>query len=511
MMRHAILVMFAAGAALAAQDSLQLIDGRFVFGPKIERHQKGVVIHYPHGDVVVPQALIKTCTALDAAANDASWTDEEKAKLARGLVPFEGSWIRQDRRDAILAKRVEERAARIEEAKKRQKWKDRYQTETAHFAFEYTIDPDVMKDLIEMMEVYYKAFTKEWGIRKPSKMGKLKVCFYHDRDYYEQVTGQTGGVIGYFRFVEPLELAFFYDRLDPDLTVDVMFHETNHYLTHLIDPKFKYPSWVNESLAEYYGASEWDPDKKRMEIGLLQEGRLAVVQDEIKLDHWQGLEELIRLEHGAFNALHYAWGWTFVHYLLSSPRYEKSFKAFYLALARDKSVERERWSYDMKTVTPDEQIRVLKKMLGVDDLASLEKEWHEYVKGLQVVSRRGYEFAGKLALGRGMPIKAQRFFKTALDMGSKNPMTHYGYAQALSQKQKFAEAVEQLEKAIEGDPLNGLFYIRLAHAKGRLPKADKKEVERLRDLAVEIEPDNYSVLLESMYDFGRLISIDGGR
>lgn len=510
-MLRSIVLVVAASAALAAQDSLQLVDGRFVFGAKIERHEKGVVIHYQNGDVVVPQAMIKSCTALDAGANDANWTDAEKAKLAQGLVLFEDNWIRQDRRDAILRKRAGERAARIEEAKAHQEWRNCYKTETAHFAFEYTIDPDVMKDLIEMMEVYFKTFTKEWGIKKPAKMGKLKVCFYHDADYYQQVTGQTGGVIGYFRFVPPLELAFFYDRLDPEMTVDVMFHETNHYLTHLIDPKFKYPSWVNESLAEYYGASEWDPEKKSMQTGHLQEGRLAVVQDEIKLDHWQGLEELIRLEHGAFNAVHYAWGWTFVHYLLSTPRYEKRFKNFYLALARDPSVARERWSFDMKTVTPDEQIRVLKKMLGVDDLAGLQQEWHAYVKGLQVVSHRGYEVAGNLALGRGMPIKAQRFFKTALEMGSKNPMTHYGYARALSQKNEFAAAAAQLELAIRGDPLNGLFYIRLAHAKGRLPNADKKELERLRDLAVEVEPDNYSVLLESMYDFGRLISIDGGR
>src|SRR5688500_12493908 len=113
-----------------------------------------------------------------------------------------------------------------------------------------------------------------------------------------------------------------------------MLHETNHYLTYLIDPDFRYPLWINESLAEYYGASRWDPASKKMTVGLLQEGRLAAIQDDILAGKWQGLEALFRLEQDAFTADHYAWGWSFVHFLLENEKYASKFKTFYVALAR---------------------------------------------------------------------------------------------------------------------------------------------------------------------------------
>lgn len=479
---------------LAGQHSLQLTDGRFVMDQQIERHERGAVIKYKNGDVIVPRALIRDCTAFEIGAAEASMSDEDKAKIEKGQVLFEDKWIPIAKRDALLAERVKTRAKRIAEAEAHRLWRNRYTMKTKNFEFEYTIDPEVMQRYADMLEVYYATFTKEWGIRKPSGMGRLKVCFYHDQDYFQQVGGAPPGVIGYFRFVAPIELNFFYERLDEALTQDVLFHEANHYLTHLIDPKFHYPSWINESLAEYYGASEWDADAKRMIVGNLQEGRLAVIQDAIRQDEWQKLEPLIRLEQGQFNAIHYAWGWSLVHYLMSDKKNADAFKKFYLALGRDKSVKRVPHFYDIKKIEPDEQIELFKKFMGVKDLAEMEAGWHAYVRELKAASGAGYRNAGDIALARGMPIKAQRFFKTALDMGESGCMTHFGYGRALYQKGKHQEAAEQFEQAIAIDPLQGHFWMYLADARQHL-KADKAEVDRLRRLALEIDPDDYNLRL----------------
>ncbi len=477
-----------------SQDSLQLKDGRVLIGQKMTRSSGGILVHFKNGDVLIRSELIRECTAADALV-EAKWTAKEQKKIDRGLVLYEGRWIPTKRRKSLIEAQRQSSIAKIVEVKKHLKWVNRYKHKTKNFQFEFTIDPEIMKGYMELMEAYYKNFTKAWGIKRPSKLPRLRVLFYHDEDYFHQVSAAPAGVIGYYRFVAPRELNFYFDRLDPDMTRDVMFHEANHYLTNLIDLRFNYPAWVNESLAEYYGASEWDPKKKTMTTGRLQEGRLAVIQDAIKTEDWLGLEEMINIKR--FASVHYAWGWSFVHFLMQHSKYQKRFKKFYIGLARDSSIKRIPWFRDMKQVAPAEQIKALKRYLGVKDLGKLEQEWRDYVKGLDAVSHRGYYTAGRIALSQGMPIKAQRLFQTAIKMGSKNPMTFYGYGRALSQKGKHSEAIAQFQKAIEADPLSGMFYVRLADAMRRDDDDSNEEAQRYYRLALEIEPNNYSVLLNA--------------
>lgn len=490
--------------AAPAQDMVQLNDGRVVEGQSMTLKPDGVVIHYKNGDVHIPKDMVKVASCSKNEGGEAGQLSaKDKAKLAKGLVRFEGKWVKKAVRARLMKRRAKERSAKIKEAKARQKWRNRYIDKTRYFQFEYTIDPDKMSEYKTLMETYYKVFTKEWRIKRPKGFGPLKVCFYHDPEYYHQVSGAQQGVIGYFRFRPKFkeELNYYYERLDERMTIDVMFHETNHYLTYLIDPDFHYPPWVNESLAEYYGASEWDGKRKKMSTGRLQEGRLSVIQDRIAGDNWQGLKDLIELSHGSFNAVHYAWGWSFVHFLMQNKKYAKGFKRFYMALAREKSIKKVDWSSGMRTVDSDEQIKALKKYLKVKSLDALEKEWHTYIKGLKQTSHRGYARAAQLFLSRGMPIKARRFFKTAIEKGNDSPLTFYGLGKALRNKSKNEEAVVAFKDAIKRDPLNGMFYVYLARTKASIAGSRKdEEALRLKKLALEIEPDNHSVIREAAFD-----------
>lgn len=513
----ALLLLVSLNTRTSAQsegDAIQLNDGRFVFGPKMTRTAQGITIHFDSAEVVVPASMIKeaTCSVNEGGAST-ELSAEAKAKLEKGLVLYDGQWMKKERREGLLEKRRIAREKAIATAREHQLWRNRYTKKTKYFAYEYTIDPDRMEEFVTLMETYYKYFTKEWKITRPSQLGPLKVCFYHDPEYYYQVSGAPRGAIGYFKFtpIGDEELNFYYDRLDERLTIDVMFHETNHYLTHLIDPRFHYPSWVNESLAEYYGASEWDPKKKKMDVGLIQEGRLTVVKDAILSESYQGLEDLINIPHGSFNAIHYAWGWTFVHFLMETPKYEKGFKKFYLALARDPTIKKIPFNIgNMITVEADEQIRALKQFLKVSDLKELEKEWHAYIDKLDQVTARGYSEAGKLVLARGMPIKATRYFTTALEKGADDPMTYYGLAQAHRSKRRYTESLDCLDKAIARDPLNGVFYVRKAEVlRMQNNYSWNEDIEKLCKLAVEIEPDNIGVLRE--VDLLRAFDRDGIR
>jgi tetratricopeptide (TPR) repeat protein len=311
---------------------------------------------------------------------------------------------------------------------------------------------------------------------------------YGDYDDMIQTGGAGGGVLGYFRFVEPLELNFFHERLDVAFTEEVMFHETNHYLQKLIEMDFSMPHFPGESLAEYYGASTWDPVKKKLTVGLILEGRLVEVQDDIAAGNMMDLKRMISSER---MYEHYNWGWSLVHFLMNDKRYAAKFQKFVMALPTAKDIKREVDGRGLKNVEGEEVARAFMKYLGIKDDAALtvmQEEWHAYVKEkLNLVSTRGKEAAAKSAMNTGRHIKAKRLFKEAIAAGSTNAMTFHRYADLLAREGKTAEAQPLWKQAIALDPLTGEFYWGL----GRCVrvKGDKAEGERWMKLAKEVDPE----------------------
>ncbi len=195
-------------AFATAQDSVQLKDGRFVLDQKMTRTKKGITVHFKNGDVFLPDAMVMDTTARATDGSHRKLSARDQAKVDKGLVFFNGRWMSVKNAERARARIKKVREENIKEAKAHQAWKDRYITKTRNFQFESTIDPRVMKDFSNMMETYYQYFTKEWRIRKPSKLGKLKVCFYHDEDYFHQRHSQARGThIEQGRTVSALEAA----------------------------------------------------------------------------------------------------------------------------------------------------------------------------------------------------------------------------------------------------------------------------------------------------------------
>ena len=177
-------------------------------------------------------------------------------------------------------------------------------------------------------------------------------------------------------------------------------------------------------------------------------------------------------------------------------KYASKFKKLYIGLAKDSKITRTppdgRGS---RSVAADEQIATLKRYLGVKDLKALERKWHDYIRGLKATGFRGKMRAGQFALGADMPIKAERLFKESIAAGNESPLCYYYLGQAQYRKSKHSEAAATFSKLIKMDPLNGMAYIHLARCKEKM-SASEKEVRSLRRLALEVDPDNYSVLLE---------------
>jgi tetratricopeptide (TPR) repeat protein len=259
-------------------------------------------------------------------------------------------------------------------------------------------------------------------------------------------------------------------------------------LQKLVDLQFVVPHFPGESLAEYYGASEWDPQKKKLTVGLVQEGRLCEVQTDIDAGNRMDLARLISTEK---MYEHYTWGWALVHFLMNDSRYASKFQHFFLALPDAKGVQRQEAAQGMYTLKQGDVFTIFSREMGLKDAVAVRKlqaEWDDYVDGkLKLVTCSGYEKAGFKAKEVGRTKRATRLFRTAIEKGSKNPLVYHNLAEIYAREGNRDDAFATWKQAIAIDPLEGTLYSRMAFF---MEDTDKAEAERLRKLAKEIGHDD---------------------
>ncbi len=485
-----------ATASWAHADSLLFKDGRYFDVPKLVKAEKSFEVYYKNGIVRIDPRFVKEYFIDDSGGNYQPKDDEEAKKVAQGLVPYEGKWIAKTARDAAISKRIAENKARFDEAKKHSEWRDRYKKSTTHFDFEYTVTPELGQRYMDMFEVYYATFAKTWNVKQPAGK-KLKVCFYNNFNDYTRI-GNAPGSLGYFRFVEPIELNFYYDRRDERLTLDVLFHELNHYLFHLYTSNdIMLPAWIEEGMAEYYGASDWNSASKTMTVGVKQEGRLVALGDAIDGDEMQKLHDLMVLPQ--IDALQYAWSWSLCHMLMEDSKTRDKFRQFVQRMAQDAKLKHETSPRNSSFVwvPPDTQIDLFQKTLGIKDLAAFEKQWYDYIKAMKVESARGYFSAGMKYIQWDRPLRAASMLEKAAGMYSDNPQTFLELGKLYVADKKVEKAVPMLEKAIELDPLNPSAHVELGIALTKLGDAASKARGRSEQLlAIDIDPYDSSLLFK---------------
>ncbi|MBL8858693.1 MAG: hypothetical protein JNL28_09325 [Planctomycetes bacterium] len=486
-------------AALAvvahASDILILKDGRIFESDTMVRVEGAIDITFKNGVVRVPMELIQDAV-LAADATIPPGTAEERDKAEKGMVRYEGKWVTTQRRSELIAKKLADKKADLQSIREHGEWRNRYIEETKAFRYEYTIPPHVFAEFKDAMEAYYSLFVKAWKINVKSGTPKLPVNIYLDEKSYHQVSGAPGGALAYFRFVKPWDLNTYYERLDPDFSKQVLYHEANHYLQLLVDTSFAVPHFPGEALAEYYGASRWDPATKKFETGLIQEGRLCEIQTDIAGGEKVTLETLITTE-GMYQ--HYTWGWSLVHFLMNDSRYDDKFQKFFFALSKSRDAKREQIGRDgLSTMKQSEVWKLFRSELGLKDadaVRKLEVDWYNYIdQKLVLVTESGLGKAGFAASDTGRKIRAQRLFKEAIDKGSKNALVFHRYAELLDAEGKASEARAMLEAAIALNPLEGKFYNSLGH---RLKMRNDPEGSRWIALGEELGyEDNWIDLSE---------------
>lgn len=508
MIRLALTALASAGLLLTpspqGEDLLLLKDGRIFLDVELDRAEDGgLVVRFENGDVPVPEHLIQDALIMGEALPEPR-SAEEREQFAEGKVKFDGKWVTLAKRDQLMEKAIKERREELLEIEARRLWRNRHEEDTKHFSFETTAPPQVFELYRDQLEAYFTVFAKDWKVRPPKENPRLKVCLHVSQEDFLQVTGVPRGVLGYFRFVNPMELNFFYIRQDPVFTSEVLFHEANHYMQKLLDVEFKMPHFPGEAIAEFYGGASWDPDKKKLTVGQVLPSRLVEVKTDIDGGKRWGLEELITTD-GAYE--HYTWGWTLVHFLMNDSKHKKGFQKFVNELVSGRKVKRESMSLgaiSLRTVRPQEVWATFRRTMGLkkdEQVMELEHAWHRYIdEELVVEGVRAKLEAAQKALQVDRTIRAKRLLTEAIDEGCEDPLAFLELGKLLYYDGDRNRAAELFEKAVAADPLDAEYRVWYGRSLRRIGQEDDGKIQI--GLASEIGSNDPSVrwLLEQEED-----------
>ena len=483
--------------ALAGDNYLLLRDGRIVRGPEMAQKEGFVEVKFQAGVVAVPDHLVAGLLLADQELSFEPRNEEERAQFEKGFVKVDGRWerIRNLRKDA--EKRAKDQIAAAEDALKHNEWRNRYQEESTHFRWDYTIPKFVAERFKRAGDAYFEIFARDWKVKRDKKKPKLMINLFANRKEFNRTGGLKGGVLAYFRFTGDYDLCAFYDRTDPDFTEQVLFHEIGHYLHKLIDEDFRYPHWPGESLCEYYGGALWNDETKKLEVGLIQNGRLATIRKEMSDKKNFPLRQMITTA----SYEDYTWGWSFVHMLMEDERYAKSFRKFFLGLATDKSVKRERGGLNLKAVDGEEVLRYFMECMGLKDegdLRELEADWYRYIESLAFDGTNAKIWEAQMARQLGESKRAQRLFEESFQENEEAApaKAHYDYALMVTGDKR----LQHLRRAVAKAPLDGTY--RFVLGKELVKSKQEDEGKREMALAIEIEPEvaAYDVDLEALLE-----------
>jgi hypothetical protein len=186
---------------------------------------------------------------------------------------------------------------------------------------------------------------------KSSDHKKLTVRFLKDRDTFqeygkEHCSNFSEGWAAYFQYSATGAEMVLYPKEEDYSSA---YHEAFHQFMHRTIPGIGgIPQWFNEGLATYYGTGDFKQGKFSLPKEL-KKSRTAVLQKAIKDGSFISLESFLQVRLADWNNenqnLHYAEGYTLVHFMLNYPdkRVAKVFRVFIEELAEsgeyDESLE----------------------------------------------------------------------------------------------------------------------------------------------------------------------------
>lgn len=494
------LALFACAALAAPSFADRVItkDQRVLTCKKARPEGNGYKLVFESGEVVVPDKSQLLSVEVEGDMSDyVPANDDEKKKLADGYVRYEGKWLSKPAYESVLKQNYEKSKKRLEEIAAHASFDSGWTKDTAHFSFKTNTSPQLLDYYCNLLEAYYDLQDQRIGINPTLSMRrtKMQVNIYKNyNEFREQAPyGEGGkvpfGVIGFFSSTDGT-LNFYHDYPEPSRSTWVALHECTHLLTYLIDQSYMPQIWLNEGVADYFGSSRIEYDKKgKIKIipGEVQTDRVLTVQDAIRFgatstggggaDAPKGkssvigrpfikLKDLLFVSRDAFKGFEYAHAWSFVYFLnnFQNGKYQKAFNQFFKGLyTLEKGIPYESLPYGNKSgngkqVKPEDIRDYLMKKLGVKDLEALEADWKKFVEQIPIEGPTARLKRGLMAVRSFQFDEAIDDLDAAITGGTQDPRAWAARAQVHAVNGRWKEAQEDIKAAVDKDPLNAAYH-----------------------------------------------------
>jgi hypothetical protein len=509
----------------AFADRVVTEDGRIIEVKKAREKDGGYVLEFEYGTIIL--ASKDGVKAVEIEGDMSEYVpkdDDEKKKLEQGYIRYRGKWWSKTGYQNQLRK---EHEASVELASDMAAHSDFYsgwKKETKHFRFTTNSSPELLEYYADLLEAYYKLMDNRVGINPTPSMRKKKldVNIYKNRAEFTELTGMDPGVAGFFDPGE-LSLNFYHDYDEPASSDWVALHECTHLLTFLIDQQFAPQIWINEAVADYFGSSTITADKRgKLTIvpGKVQTDRVLTVQQALRDKKAIRLKDLFFIEREAFQAFEYAHAWSFVYFLNNADKGKRSkkFAKFFTMLYTTAKGVTYHYEGSRKVVKPEDIRDLLMKKIGEKDVDKLEAEWHEFIRDLPIDGpearlKRGLRYVRMWEFGdaltdlnsaiEGGILDARAFWARARASSmpggiGRKPKSAGSVVKSRSERMK--QALADIEKAVELDPLNAMYRYEYSHLLigqsavisigKRADKENSPAAKAQAGLAMALNPDN---------------------
>jgi tetratricopeptide (TPR) repeat protein/outer membrane lipoprotein-sorting protein len=349
-------------------------------------------------------------------------------------------------------------------------------------------DADKLRQVAVWLEFFHSAFGRLVSRNVLDSSVPTTVVVFRDdasfTPFKPLYQGRPASIAGFFQPGD--DVNYIALSLDPRLTdpFSVAFHEYVHL--HLRDNVPGVPVWLNEGLAEFYGALQFSNG----------EALLGLPLPYVRLLRSQELLPLTTLLSIGTNSPHYneqdkagifyGESWALVHYLMlgGGQTRQDQFKRFLHQLARgDDTAKALENSFGMTLDTIEKELRAYVQR---EDFPTLrfasgdDPQAYASYTAMQRVSLSESEanyYLGDLLLHIGRDEDSERYFKLAIALDPNMTLAYAALGQLSVRQRRYAEAKKYLERAVTS-PQNYLVHYHYAWVLSREGVSATGEINR---------------------------------